>query len=158
VPRPSHDAIDDELIRLLVEDARRSASELGRLVGLSPPAAKRRLDRLESSGVVRGYSAILDHSLLGSGLEAFTELRFAPGTQVADIDEAVTDVPELVEAFTLAGDPDALIRLRVRDVEHLKRVIDRVRRGTKTGAKVLNTKTLIVLGTSRGPGTPPSTQ
>jgi Lrp/AsnC family transcriptional regulator, leucine-responsive regulatory protein len=144
------DAIDHEIVGLLVEDGRRSASELGRIVGLSPAAAKRRLDRLETAGVIRGYTAVLDHRLLGSGLEAFTELRFAPGTQVADIDEAVTDVPELVEAFTLAGDPDALIRLRVRDVDHLKQVIDRVRRGTKSGAKILNTKTLIVLGTRRG--------
>jgi Lrp/AsnC family transcriptional regulator, leucine-responsive regulatory protein len=152
VTRINLDPIDEELVRLLVEDARRSASELGRRVGLSPPAAKRRLDRLESSGVVRGYTAVLDHGLLGETLEAFTELRFAPGTQVADIDGAVTDVPELVEAFTLAGDPDALIRVRVRDVDHLKRVIDRVRRRTKTGAKILNTKTLIVLGTTQGNG------
>ena len=41
--------------------------------------------------------------MLGSHLEAFTELRFAPGTQVADIDHAVGDLPELVESFTLAG-------------------------------------------------------
>ena len=100
--------------------------------------------------MIRGYTAVVDPRLLGSRMEAFTELRFAPGTQVADIDEAVIDVPELVEAFTLAGDPDALIRLRVRDVDHLKQVIDRVRRGTKTGAKILNTKTLIVLGTRKG--------
>lgn len=145
------DSTDRRILDLLVEDGRRSASEVGRIVGLSPAASKRRIDRLEEEGFIRGYSAVLDHSLLGSALEAFTELRFAPGTQVADIDTSVADLPELVESFTLAGDPDALVRLRVDDVEHLKRVIDRVRRGRRGGAKIVGTKTLIVLGTRRGP-------
>jgi DNA-binding Lrp family transcriptional regulator len=151
VPPHDLDAADRRIIELLVEDARRSASEIGRLVNLSPAAAKRRIDRLEHAGYIRGYTAVLDHAMLGSHLEAFTELRFAPGTQVADIDHAVGDLPELVESFTLAGDPDALVRLRVTDVDHLKRVIDRVRRGRRGGAKIIGTKTLIVLGTSKGP-------
>jgi DNA-binding Lrp family transcriptional regulator len=145
------DAIDERVIQLLVEDARRSASEIGRLVNLSPAAAKRRIDRLEAIGYIRGYTAVLDHAKLGRHIEAFTELRFAPGTQVDDIDSAVVDLPELVESFTLAGDPDALVRLRVTDVEHLKTVIDRVRRGRRGGAKIIGTKTAIVLATSIGP-------
>jgi DNA-binding Lrp family transcriptional regulator len=151
VTRTDLDAVDEHILELLVEDARRSASEIGRLVNLSPAAAKRRIDRLEQSGFIRGYTAILDHQLLGAQLEAFSELRFAPGTQVADIDSAVADLPELVESFTLAGDPDALIRVRVSDVEHLKRVIDRIRRGRRGGAEIINTKTLIVLARRTGP-------
>ncbi|HEX7299220.1 MAG TPA: Lrp/AsnC family transcriptional regulator [Solirubrobacteraceae bacterium] len=148
--RAAIDAIDQRILELLVEDARRSASEIGRLVNLSPAAAKRRIDRLQSAGYIRSYTAVLDHAMLGSSLEAFTELRFAPGTQVDEIDKAVVDLPELVESFTLAGDPDALIRLRVTDVDHLKRVIDRVRRGRPGGAKIIGTKTLIVLGMTKG--------
>jgi DNA-binding Lrp family transcriptional regulator len=146
VLRKQLDDVDASILDLLVDDGRRSASEIGRLVGLSPAASKRRIDRLESSGVIRGYTALLDHAVLGDHIEAFTELRFAAGTQVADIDDAVVDVPELVESFTIAGDPDALIRLRVSDVDHLKRVIDRVRRG----GLVIGTKTLIVLGSRKG--------
>jgi DNA-binding Lrp family transcriptional regulator len=149
--RKDLDTTDERIVALLVEDARRSASEIGRLVNLSPAAAKRRIDRLEELGVIRGYTAILDHHLLGQHIEAFTELRFAPGTQVDEIEKAVADLPELVEAFTLAGDPDALIRLRVRDVDHLKGVLDRVRRGKERDVKITETKTLIVLGTRKGP-------
>jgi DNA-binding Lrp family transcriptional regulator len=145
------DGTDRRILALLVEDGRRSASEVGRHVGLSPAAAKRRIDRLEQAGHIRGYTALLDHAQLDGALEAFTELRFAAGSQVADIDAAVADLPELVESFTLAGDPDALVRLRVDDVDHLKRVIDRIRRGRRGGPKVVGTKTLIVLGTRRGP-------
>jgi DNA-binding Lrp family transcriptional regulator len=122
--------------------------EVGRQVGLSPAAAKRRIDRLEESGVVTGYTAILDHAKLGSEIEAFAEVRFQAGAQVGDIDEAFAALPELVESFTTAGDPDALVRLRVTDLDHLKRVIDRIRRSDE----VSGTKTLIVLGSRRGPG------
>jgi Lrp/AsnC family transcriptional regulator, leucine-responsive regulatory protein len=145
------DDTDERILELLVDDGRRSASEIGRLVSLSPAAAKRRIDRLEQVGYIRGYTAILDHRLFGEHLEAFSELRFAPGTQVDDIDAAVADLPELVESFTLAGDPDALIRVRVTDVDHLKRVLDQVRRGRPGGAQILGTKTLIVLGSRTGP-------
>lgn len=145
------DAVDQLILGLLVEDGRRSASDVGRQVNLSPAAAKRRIDQLEQDGYIRGYTALLDHRLLGGQLEAFSELRFAPGTQVDEIDAAVADIPEVVESFTLAGDPDALVRLRVSDVDHLRRVIDTVRRGQRGRAKIINTKTLIVLARRVGP-------
>jgi Lrp/AsnC family leucine-responsive transcriptional regulator len=149
VRRGDFDSIDEQIIELLVQDGRRSASEVGRRVGLSPAAAKRRIDRLERIGVIIGYRAVLDHAKLGSEIEAFTELQFAGSTQVDDIEGAVSGLSEVVEAFTIAGDPDALVRIRVTDLDHLKRVIDRVRRS----GKVTGTKTLIVLGGSSTPRT-----
>lgn len=146
VARRDLDPTDHRILELLVQDARRSASEIGRLVGLSPPATKRRIDRLEAEGVIRGYTALLDHGRLGEHIDAFIELRFAPATQVAQIDAAFTHLPEVVESFTLAGDPDALVRVRVRGLEHLKDVVDRIRRGQRGGPKVLGTRTVIVLG------------
>ena len=147
MPRTILDGVDDRILSLLVEDARRSASDIGRRVGLSPAAAKRRIDRLEELGVITGYRAVLDYAKLGREIEAFVELRFAGTTQVDDIDKTVAGMPELVEAFTTASDPDALVRLRVADLDHLKRAIDQIRRS----GKVTGTKTLIVLG-STGPG------
>jgi Lrp/AsnC family leucine-responsive transcriptional regulator len=147
--RASIDATDQAIIDGLVTDARRSASEIGRLVGLSPPAARRRIERLEQVGLIRGYTIDLDYKMAGDQIEAFIELRFAPGTQVADVDTAVTDLAEVIESFTLAGDPDALARVRVRDLEHLKSVVDRIRRGRRGGPKILTTRTIIVLGSTR---------
>lgn len=146
VTRTDLDDVDDRILALLLEDGRRSASDLGRQVGLSPAAAKRRIDRLEQLGVIAGYRAVLDHARLGSRIEAFVELRFAGATQVDDIEKTVAGMPEVVEAFTTAGDPDALVRVRATDLDHLKRVIDRIRRS----GKVTGTKALIVLGTARG--------
>jgi DNA-binding Lrp family transcriptional regulator len=139
------DATDHKILDILTDDARRSASEVGRLVGLSPPAAKRRIDRLETAGIIQGYTISLDQRKLGEQIEAFIELRFAPGTQVAEVDTAVTALPEVVASYTLAGDPDALAHVRVRDLEHLKGVVDLIRRGRRGGPKVITTRTVIVL-------------
>jgi Lrp/AsnC family transcriptional regulator, leucine-responsive regulatory protein len=146
VPRTNLDHTDHRIIGLLLEDGRRSASEIGRHVNLSPAAAKRRIDRLESLGVIIGYRAIVDHAKLGGAIEAFAEVRFEGATQVDDIDRAFAALPELVEAFTMAGDTDALVRLRVADLSHLKSVIDEIRRS----GGIVGTKTLIVLGTTTG--------
>ncbi len=143
------DATDQRIVALLRSDARRSASEVGRLAGLSAPAVRRRIERLEASGVIQGYTLTLDERQLGEQIEAFIELRFAPGLQVSDVDNAVVDLPELVQSYTLAGDPDALAHVRVRDLEHLKNVVDRIRRGQGRGPKVIATRTMIVLGRSR---------
>jgi Lrp/AsnC family transcriptional regulator, leucine-responsive regulatory protein len=143
--RTDLDDVDRRIVDLLRQDGRRSASEIGRTVNLSPAAAKRRIDRLERNGTIVGYKAVVDPSTLGEQIEAFIELRFAGTTQVDDIEATVAGLPEVVEAFTTAGDPDALVRARARDLDHLKRVVDRIRR---TG-KVTGTKTLIVLGAAR---------
>lgn len=137
------DGTDLEIIDLLVRDGRRTLAEIGSAISLSAPAVKRRLARLEETGVIRGFTAILDHEKLGRPIEAFTELRFAGKTRVADIAGIAADLPEVDTVYTTAGDPDALVHLRVRDVADLTRVIDLLRRS----GKVVGTKTLIVLGT-----------
>lgn len=146
------DSTDRKILDVLTADARCSASEVGRLVGLSPPAAKRRINRLEAAGVIEGYTIRLDRRRLGEHIEAFIELRFAAGTQVAEVDTAVTELPEVIASYTLAGDPDALAHVRVRDLENLKGVVNRIRRGRPGGPKVIATRTIIVLGrTGAGP-------
>ncbi|MBS1860522.1 MAG: Lrp/AsnC family transcriptional regulator [Actinobacteria bacterium] len=137
------DGTDLEIIDLLVRDGRRTLAEIGSAISLSAPAVKRRLARLEDTGVIRGFTAVLDHEKLGRPIEAFTELRFAGKTRVADIAGIAADLPEVDTVYTTAGDPDALVHLRVRDVADLTRVIDLLRRS----GKVVGTKTLIVLGT-----------
>jgi Lrp/AsnC family leucine-responsive transcriptional regulator len=141
---PELDATDLEIVQLLREDARRTLADVGERVSLSAPAVKRRVDRLERDGVIIGYTALVDHALLGRPLQAFTELRFAGNLPVDQIAGIAADIPEVQTLFTTAGDPDALAWIRVRDVDDLKRVIDLLRRS----GRVTGTKTLMVLGSS----------
>jgi Lrp/AsnC family transcriptional regulator, leucine-responsive regulatory protein len=143
-PQAELDQTDLEIVELLREDARRTLADVGERVSLSAPAVKRRVDRLERDGVIVGYTALVDHALLGRPLQAFTELRFAGNLPVDQIAGIAKDIPEVQTIFTTAGDPDALAWIRVRDVDDLKRVIDLLRRS----GRVTGTKTLMVLGTS----------
>ena len=68
------DEIDQQIVALLRENARRSFQDIGSRVSLSAPAVKRRVDRLEEAGVIRGYSAVLDHVALGWTTHAVVSL------------------------------------------------------------------------------------
>jgi Lrp/AsnC family leucine-responsive transcriptional regulator len=139
--RPSIDDVDRKILDLLREDARRTISDIAVHVGLSAAPVKRRIERLEAAGVIAGYTVVLDHSKLGPSVEAFTELRFEGATDVDHILATAREIPEVVQLFTTAGDQDALARIRVDDVDHLKHVINRLRRS----GQVTGTKTLMVL-------------
>ncbi|MFJ8819452.1 MULTISPECIES: Lrp/AsnC family transcriptional regulator [Amycolatopsis] len=149
------DATDREILTLLREDARRTLSDIASRVTLSTAAVKRRVDRLQEAGVITGFTVQIDHAKLGWGIEAFTQLRFFGTTNVDEIVQTTTRMPEAQAVFTIAGDPDALVWLRVRDMQHLQRTIDELRRSHR----ITSTKTLIVLDSwTRGqqwPGTAP---
>jgi Lrp/AsnC family transcriptional regulator, leucine-responsive regulatory protein len=140
---PHPDGTDLEILDLLMKDARRTLADIGKVVSLSAPAVKRRIARLEEVGVITGFTVVLDHEKLGRPIEAFTELRFAGKTKAADIAGIAAELPEVDAVYTTAGDPDALVHMRVRDVADLTRVIDLLRRS----GRVTGTKTLMVLGT-----------
>lgn len=139
------DSVDRAILDLLVEDGRRTVTDIAERINMSPSPVKRRIDRLERLGVIAGYTTLVDHSRLGANFEAFVELRFAGDTAVEKITGAATSVPEVIEVFTIAGDPDALVRVRVDNVEHLRHVINQMRQG----GQVIGTKTLMVLGAWR---------
>ncbi|MET0524428.1 MAG: Lrp/AsnC family transcriptional regulator [Nocardioides sp.] len=134
------DAIDLQILDLLRRDGRMAVREVAQRVGLSTGPVSRRIKRLEDTGVIRGYVAIVDDARSGS-LEAFTEVRLHGTTETGELEEIVRDVPEVQQYFTISGDPDALIHFRVKDVDDLQRVVNAMRR---TG-KVAGTKTLIVM-------------
>lgn len=142
------DDIDERIIALLRDDARRTITDIAGRVNLSSAPVKRRIDRLERLGVITGYTVSVDHAMIGPSIEAFTELRFAGNADIDEILGEVERIPEICEVFTMAGDPDALLRIRVSDVEHLKTVVNRLRR---TG-RVTGTKTLMVLDRWSRPG------
>jgi DNA-binding Lrp family transcriptional regulator len=139
------DAVDEAILQVLRTDGRATLADIGKQVGLSAPAVKRRMDRLEGEGVITGYTVLVDDGKLGRTLEAFAELTFAGDTKVRDIAGVAKGMPEVAEVYTTAGDPDALVHIRVRDVKHLTQAIDRLRRS----GRVAGTKTLIVLDTWR---------
>jgi Lrp/AsnC family leucine-responsive transcriptional regulator len=137
----SIDGVDRQILALLREDARRTVRDIAGRVNLTVAPVTRRIARLEGLGVITGYTARINYGRLGTGIEAVTELRFAGDLDLAQIMEFAAQIPEVEEVLTIAGDPDAIVRIRVDGVDHLQRVVNRLR----TGGGVTGTKTLVVL-------------
>ena len=128
---------------MLQREGRATLAEVGAAVGLSPSAVKRRVDRLERSGVVVGYAAIVDPQAVGDRLEAFVELYCADTVTPSDLLASVSGLPVVVAAHTVAGDADAIVRVRVEGIEELERTIEVLRRDPK----VIRTRTMVALST-----------
>ena len=121
------DAVDRTIVSLLREDARRSFKDIGRHVHLSAPAVKRRVDRLEADGVIRGYTAIVDPASFGWHTEAFVDLYCAGRMPGEAIKRAVAGEPGVVSAHTVAGEASALIHVMAEDTRDLELVLERIR-------------------------------
>jgi DNA-binding Lrp family transcriptional regulator len=117
------DDVDHQILALLVEDGRRTYDDIAARVSLSAPSVKRRVDRLRGDGTLRGFTAVLDDVAMGWGTEALVELFYAPGTLLDEVAERLSRVPEVVEAWSITGEADAIARVRTRDNADLERVI-----------------------------------
>ena len=117
------DAIDHKIVALLVENARRSYDDIGQRVSLSAPAVKRRVDRLRKTGALKGFTAVVDHAALGAQTEALVELFYAPGTLLDSVAESLRRHPEVIEAWSVTGEADAIARVRTTDNAGLERLI-----------------------------------
>ncbi len=135
------DDVDRQIIASLAADARASYAEIGAAVSLSAPAVKRRIDRLKSSGVIKGFTVVVDPAAVGWTTEAFVELFCTGRTTPAQIGAAVRRHPEVLGAYTVSGDADALVHLHASDIGHLEQALERLRRE----AFITSTRSLIVL-------------
>jgi Lrp/AsnC family leucine-responsive transcriptional regulator len=88
------DAIDKQILTLLLEDGRRTYDDIGGRVSLSAPSVKRRVDRLRASGALRGFTAVVDHAALGADTEALVELFYRPGTTLDEVARTLAAHPE----------------------------------------------------------------
>ena len=137
------DALDAQIVAWLRRDARSSYRSIGEEVGLSASAVKRRVDQLCAAGVIRGFTVSVDPSAGEGAVEAFVELHCSNRTRPQAIVAAVSELPEVIAAYTVSGDADALLRVRARDIAELERTIERIR----ALRDAERTKSVIVLST-----------
>jgi DNA-binding Lrp family transcriptional regulator len=137
------DGIDRNIVALLRESAKRTFADIGAEVGLSATAVKRRVDRLERDGVITGYGARVNWRALGDAIESLIEIYCADRTSPADVRRSLSTMEEIISAFTVSGEADAVIRVRVDSIDHLERLVERLRRDPN----IVRTRTLIVLST-----------
>jgi DNA-binding Lrp family transcriptional regulator len=140
------DALDREILSLLQDDGRMSATNLASQVGLSLSACHRRLKELEQSGAIERYPAAV-----GLTFEAivFVTIGRTDKDTIVAFEEAVVAIPAVVEAQRLFGDPDYMLRILTRDMSAYQELYDNTL-GTLPGVQRL-TSTMVMkrLGADR---------
>lgn len=118
------DARNVELIRLLQADPRMPVSKLARRVGMSAPAVRERVTRLEEAGVIRGYRLELDPKALGWPITAYVRIRPMPG-QLPKIAELAQSMPQVAECHRITGEDCFILKVYLESLESMDGLLDR---------------------------------
>jgi DNA-binding Lrp family transcriptional regulator len=145
------DDTDRAILRALVADATQSAGAVGRALGLSQPAAWRRIKRLEEAGILSGRRIDLDADRLGFGVTVFLGVKLATKGRVSleDFERAATAIPEVQVVQHVLGLFDYRLRVTARDLADFERVL---RRRIMTLPGVGNVEANVLMSEERRPG------
>ena len=137
------DAVDRALVDALRTNGRMSYAELGRLVSLSGPSVTDRINRLEASGVITGYRAMVAPAQLGLTVTAMIGVLLSDSAELDDVAWRLRDVPEIEDCWFVAGEESYLLKVRAEAPEDLERIIGRITRIRG----VARTRTTVALST-----------
>ncbi|TSD97390.1 Lrp/AsnC family transcriptional regulator [Skermania sp. ID1734] len=140
--KPALDDIDRLLLRELVADGRATLSTLADKANLSVSAVQSRVRRLESRGVIRGYSAQVDPEALGQLMSAFVAITPLNPAQPDDAPARLQHLPEIEACHSVAGEDSYILLVRVSSPRHLEQLLHEIR-----SLANVNTRSTIILQT-----------
>ena len=133
-----YDESNAKLLIALQNNARASFAELGRIVGLTPPAVTERVRRLDEDGLIRGYRADVDYSKLGYTISAFIRMKVTP-QKYSQLHGLARSIKEIRECHHLSGEDSFMLRVHAESVADLESIIQRLSEyGTTATAIVLS--------------------
>ena len=136
------DSVDLAIVHAISRDARATLAQLSERVGLSVSAVQARLRRLESTGVIAGYRAVLDAEAVGKPLSAFIEITPLDPGQPDNAPELLEHLTEIEACHSIAGDASYMLFVRVATPRALEALIRDIR-----SAASVNTRSTVVLQT-----------
>ena len=131
------DNLDRRIIGELLADGRLAIAEVGRRINLSPPAVAERIQRLETSGVITGYRAILNPQAVGYALTAIVRVKPAAG-QLPRVPELAREIPEVAECHRITGEDCFYLKVHLRSIDDLSRLLDRFLIYGETTTSIVN--------------------
>ena len=138
------DKIDYRILECLKKNARMTTSEIGKNINMSVSAVSERIKRLESSGVVSQYTAILDREKVGQDVKAFIMIKIEnPEKYMESVEAMMSRDPHILEAHVVAGDYDYLLKVVARSTQALNQLLNVI----KSTKGIRDTNTIIVLDT-----------
>ena len=133
------DSFDQKILMELQQNARISYTELGKQIGLSGPAVKERVQKLEENGVIEGYRAKLNLSKIGYTIKVIINFKMNPGNIKAFIDKLM-DMPEVIECTRITGGDNLIMKVVLKETEELEKLINTlIEYGVPTTSVVLST-------------------
>jgi DNA-binding Lrp family transcriptional regulator len=108
------DHTDVKLLRSLMEDARLSSRQTARKVGVSVGTVLARIKKMERDGVIKGYSAVLDHEKLGYELTVVTEITVSKG-KLLEMEKQIGRIPNVCAVYDVTGSTDAIAIAKFRN-------------------------------------------
>lgn len=133
------DATDVRILKILQQDGRISMKDLGKKVGLTSPAVSERVKRLEESGIITGYKAIVNPDKVNKSIKAFVSIAIKSEKYKRFLDYAPNNV-YIIECHHVTGGDCMIIKVMVENMEELEKVIDDLK-------KFGNTQTNLILST-----------
>ncbi len=120
------DRVDKKILAELQSNGRLSITELSERVGLSVSPCHRRVRALETSGAIKGYSAKLEPAIVGFGFSAivFVTIREGDKKSVEEIENAIVNIPQIIQAQRLFGEPDFLLHIVADDLPSYQKIYD----------------------------------
>lgn len=139
----SVDRLDARIVALFAEEPRIAVHEAARRLGVARGTVQARLDRMRAAGIITGFGPEIDTAVLGYPVTTFVEIEIAQDARDLGLMDELRAIPEVIEAHTITGRTDLLVRVVARSNVDLQRVVDRVVqvRGVE------RTSTLVVLAT-----------
>jgi len=114
------DGLDAKILRLLLSDSRKSFRRIGKELGVSTTTVLNRVAELENAGVLKGYSAVVDHELMGYELTAITEIIVSKG-KLLEMERDIAKLPGVCAVYDVTGQIDGIVIAKFRDREQLSR-------------------------------------
>lgn len=130
------DAIDTRILAALDADARLPISELARSIGMSAPSVSERVRRLETSGIIRGFTVDIDHRTLGYQIGAIVRIRPLPG-KLHLVEQLIRERPGFIKCDKVTGDDPFLARLVVRSIDQMDQVLEALSEHAITSTAVI---------------------
>ena len=135
------DNIDRQIVSLLCRNARISNQDIARQVNLAPSAVLKRMHRLENTGVLKNYTARIDHRALGWDMNVLIQVVTNESVGTTGIGRQLAALPDICDVFDVAGNISYIVRAVVKDTEAINGLI--IRMGKIPG--VMRTQTTLIM-------------
>ncbi|GLZ11804.1 AsnC family transcriptional regulator [Actinomadura sp. NBRC 104425] len=134
--------IDRQIMGLLADDGRMSFTDLAKETGLSVSAVHQRVRRLQKRGVIKGFTAVLDHERIGLPMTAFVSIKPIDPSAPDDAPERLAHLSAIEACHSVAGDESYILKVRVGSPNELEDLLQKIR-----AAANVATRTTVVLST-----------